>query len=151
MIMTQIPITIESSGVADTTTRFHGLAVDEPLDPQFWETQQDAIIGNAANLFEYRQEVELGTGVHTIEYGNSAPPQCWKATISVGDTVVATSGNVGQGRHLIAQFIIGRKGQIRKVPFLSRAIFPKIKALARIKGIITRQRRQDLREGLRPR
>ncbi len=104
--MVKVEIKIETIS-NDPYTRYHGKTVNEPLDPNFWETQPDKIIGTSRSRFTHTQTVEIAEGSHYVIYGNSSIIDYpWHAKIFVNGTLI-TEGNVYRGHPLRAEFIIG--------------------------------------------
>lgn len=91
----------------DPYVRYHGKAVDQPLDSSFWTTQPDKIFKTTGSGFTHTQTVELTDGSHYVIYGNSAASSYpWHANIFANGTLIA-EGNVDRGNPLRAEFIIG--------------------------------------------
>ena len=89
----------------DPHLRFHGLSVDEPLNRDFWNTQQQKIIATQGSPFSWESEVV--ETARTVTYGNSgyalpgapAGPWPWHTKMFVND-VLAAEGDVGRDQHL---------------------------------------------------
>ena len=110
--MVKVNIRIESYQTTDTYARFHGKAVDQSLDSNFYETQPGKVIGTAgaAGLI-HEQTVDLAEGTHYVIYGNSGyvPDYAWHAKIYINGGLVA-EGDVGRRTHLRADFTVVEKG-----------------------------------------
>ncbi len=92
---------------ADPYLRYHGKSVDESLDPGFWDTQEEAIIGTSAAGFTHTQTVNVTEGSHYVIYGNSASGgYMWHTKIFANGTLIA-EGDIDRGNPLRADFTIG--------------------------------------------
>ncbi|MBA7607189.1 hypothetical protein ES703_14347 [subsurface metagenome] len=135
--MVSINIRIDAKVTTDTINRYHGLAIDEPLNRDFWNTQPEAKIGMAAGSFSYTKQIELDTGLHTLEYGTSGycPDYAWTATLYIADVEIATESCIGRDKHMVTNFRVGFTGVERRFPFPfpRRPIFTRLKLLTRIK------------------
>ena len=108
--MAKVTISIEASTTKDPYARYHGKAVDQTLDTDFWITQREKIIGISpvnAKRFTHQQTLDLPPGNHTVEYGNSSMPGYeWTAKITVNGKTVA-EGEVTRFKHIKGTFTIG--------------------------------------------
>jgi len=87
--------------------RYHGKAVNQSLDTNFWSTQPDKIITTTGTGFTHTQTVEIADGSHYVIYGNSASAgYMWHAKIFINGTLIA-EGDVDRGHQLRADFTIG--------------------------------------------
>jgi hypothetical protein len=106
----KVKIRVESTPTTDTWWRYHGLAVDQPLNEDFWISQPEKVIGvSPPQPFTYEAELDLAPGKHTVEYATSGyvPDYAWHAKIYVNDKLVA-EGDVGRAKenHLKAEFTV---------------------------------------------
>jgi LPXTG-motif cell wall-anchored protein len=89
--MVQVTIAINSVPT-DTFPRNHGLAIDTPLNSDFWTSQPNLIINSTSgtNIFTYSTTVDLAVGNHQLTYGVSAfSGAYWTATISLNGAQAA--------------------------------------------------------------
>jgi len=104
--MVQVRIRIEASTTVDPYLRYHGKAVNQALNTDFWDTQPEKVIGTTFNSFSHEQTVDLPAGRHYIIYGNSSIEGYeWHARIYVNDRLVA-EGDVHRRRQLRADFTV---------------------------------------------
>ncbi len=75
----------------DAYTRYAGMAIDEPLEPNFWNVRQDQILQTVMGNIEIIRTVDLSEGLHTIEVGVSAHPDTpWEVEIYANDVLINT-------------------------------------------------------------
>ena len=103
-----VTIRIEASSEIDTYTRYHGKAVDQALDPRFWDTQPEKTITVSTRIFSHEQTISLPFGSHYVIYGNSGsvPDYAWRGRIYINGELVA-EGDVGRNMQLRADFTVG--------------------------------------------
>jgi len=103
-------VSVEITVIAETTepyVRYHGKAVDQPLNADFWTTQTDKIIGTTPRGLTHTQTLDLEDGDHYVVYGNSASGgYTWHTKILVNGELVA-EGDVDRGTPLRADFTVG--------------------------------------------
>ena len=103
-------VSVGISVIAETTepyVRYHGKAVDQPLNADFWSTQEDKIIGTTSRVLSHTQTLDLADGAHYVTYGNSGSGgYVWHAKILVDGELVA-EGDVDRGTPLRADFTVG--------------------------------------------
>jgi hypothetical protein len=108
--MVKVTIRIESYPTTDVWLRYHGLAIDQELNEDFWISQPHKIIAVEGRYFTYEKTVDLTPGDHTVEYAASGyvPDYAWHARIYVDGKLVA-EGDVGRykANHLKARFTVG--------------------------------------------
>ena len=91
----------------DPYMRYHGKAVDQSLDSNFWDTQEDNIIGTTGAGFTHTQTVTVAEGSHYVIYGNSGDDRWpWHTKIFVNGTLIA-EGDVHRGSQLRGDFTAG--------------------------------------------
>lgn len=103
-----VKIRIEASS-KDPYARYHGVSIDEDLQPAFWKTQPEKIAGTRRGYFRWEEEIELPVGRHYVVYGVSSPcrdPYYWNAVIYINDKEVARSSKVCGGNYLEAYFTV---------------------------------------------
>jgi len=103
-------VSVEISVIAETTepyVRYHGKAVDQPLNADFWLTQENKIIGTTSRGLAHTQTLDLADGAHYVIYGNSAAVGYdWQARILINGELVA-EGDVDRSTPLRADFTVG--------------------------------------------
>jgi hypothetical protein len=109
--MVKVTVKIESYPTTDVYWRYHGLAIDQELNEDWWVSQPEKNIATTpAQPFSYKTTVELAEGEHSVEYAVSGyvPDYAWHAKIYVDGRLVA-EGDVGRlkANHLKAKFTVG--------------------------------------------
>jgi len=108
MAAREVSIRIESNAVNDPYARYHGLGVDQELDPRFWETQPEKVAGVSAATFVYERKYTLSPfAKHMVVYATSGryPDYFWNARI-FADRILLAWGPVGYNKHLVGSFRI---------------------------------------------
>ncbi len=133
-----VTIKIVATAVADTYVRYHGKSVDEPLDPVFWDTQPDKVIGTTKGALEHTQTVQLAEGPHYVIYGNSAAVgYIWHVQIFVNETLIA-EGDVDRGSQLRGDFTAGPAASINGHVKDAETLNPISAALVECNSLTTR-------------
>ena len=106
-----VKIKIEAWPTTDVYYRYHGLAVDQELNEDFWRSQPHKVIGvTPPQPVVFEKTLDLAPGEHTLEYATSGyvPDYAWHAKIYV-DGKLAAEGDVGRYKqhHLKAKFTVG--------------------------------------------
>jgi hypothetical protein len=109
--MVKATIRIESYPTTDIYWRYHGLAIDQELNEDWWVSQPEKNIATTPpQPFSYETTVDLASGEHSVEYAVSGyvPDYAWHARIYVDGRLVA-EGDVGRlkAQHLKAKFTVG--------------------------------------------
>jgi hypothetical protein len=99
-----VEIGVEASSTVDSWTRYHGLAIDQELNSDFWISQPEKVITVYPSPISFSEMVRLTVGTHTITYGNSAESD-WDAKIYVNKQLIA-SGKVSRYNFLKATFTV---------------------------------------------
>ena len=123
--MTSIAVKIVSKTETDPYPRYHGMCVDDKLDPNFWTTQTKYNLGiNWGPSFSCEKSFDLSPGRHTIEYGVSCWVGKWTAEIYVNGALIM-SGDVTVPNWLSGTFVIGPMGTVLpvKIPVLNTSMF----------------------------
>ncbi len=90
----------------DPYVRYHGKAIDELLDTNFWRTQPNKIIKTTRTGFTHTQTVDLTEKSHYVVYGNSAESDyMWHAKLFINNELIA-EGDVDRYHPLRADFTI---------------------------------------------
>jgi hypothetical protein len=106
--VTKVSIRIESYPTTDIYLRYHGKAVDQVLNDDWWVSQPHKNIGvTPPQPFTHEETLDLAEGEHTVEYAVSGyvPEYAWHAKIFVNGRLVA-EGDVGRHNHLKAEFTV---------------------------------------------
>jgi len=90
----------------DTWVRLFGRSIDEPLNHDWYVTQPDNTIGEAARSFSYSETVDLPEGEHYVEcrtsgYAEEYPEYRWRVKVTVNGLDV---GEDTCGRDKAARF-----------------------------------------------
>ncbi len=114
--MVSVEIRIVTTPITDYFLRYHGKAVDEPLDISFWITQPGNIIATTGAGFTDTQTVELVEGTHYVIYGNSGggADYVWHAQLFINGILVA-EGDVHRHNQLMGNFTI-KDGSVIGLP-----------------------------------
>jgi len=120
--MVKVKIRIESEPTTDYHARYHGKAIDQILNDDFWISQPQKVIRVAASAFAHEESPDLAYGKHTVEYATSGsvPDYAWHAKIylyvlGISKTLYA-EGDVGRRTHLKATFYVGPLGPLPPIP-----------------------------------
>jgi len=104
--MVEVWVKIISRATTDAWMRWHGVAIDQPLNDDFWITQPKKTVARSWPVFaiNWRRDWPVGS-THTVEYATSGyVPDCaWHAKIFINNELVA-EGDVGRHAHLKAKF-----------------------------------------------
>jgi len=101
-----VKIVIAATAVGDPYSRFHGKAIDETLNTDFWVSQTYTILRTATGTLHHEQTVDLKAGRHTVEYGVSCFVGKWVAKITANGKEIA-SGDITIDKHLVGSFLLG--------------------------------------------
>jgi len=106
--LVKVNIRIEAFSVNDPYWRYHGKAVNQTLNADFWTTQPEKMIGTSTTRsFSHEQTVDLPAGSHYVIYGNSSIEEYkWHARIYVDGRLIA-EGDVHRRSFLRADFTVG--------------------------------------------
>ena len=86
----QTSISITATSTDDTFCRSFGLLFDQTLNPDFWNSQPNSVIGTGCSPFTYSHTYTLSTGTHFLEFGVSAFVGHWHAQITLNGVSVAS-------------------------------------------------------------
>jgi len=94
----------------DPWFRYHGLAIDQPLNSDFWRSQPEKIVGVTARYFTFTRTVDLESGKHYVIYGNSTTLKdgVWIAEIYINDKLVGRKNDIYRGNFLKVEFEVGK-------------------------------------------
>lgn len=104
----EVSIRIVANAVRDPYARFHGVAIDQELNGNFWISQPEKVAGVSAATFVYERRISLAPfAKHMIVYAPSGkyPDYSWKAEITV-DEIKLVEGLAGYNKHLVGTFRI---------------------------------------------
>jgi len=117
--MPEVTIKIEATPTTDTLPRYHGKAIDQTLNTDFWLTQKEKMISNPDwgeypegpaydSAFTHTETVTLAEGKHTIRYApSSSPGYEWKATIYINDESLGEQTGLTRDKQYTAEFTVG--------------------------------------------
>ena len=106
--MVRVIVRVEADGSRDPYLRYHGKAVDQPLNHNFWNTQKHKIIEVTGESLIHEETLELAAGKHTVKYSNSGSVRLdlyWPTNIYVNGNLVA-SQNVGRDAPLTVEITV---------------------------------------------
>ena len=116
------PLVVEIYSIAkdDPYSRYVGLTFDNQMPQRFWEGEwyeqnQEAVLGTPWRGFYYTTTVDLPKGKHTLEYAVSSYVGCWKTIVLVNGEMVS-SGNVTVDNHLVVNFVVDENNNEEKCP-----------------------------------
>jgi hypothetical protein len=117
--MVNVKIRIESYPTTDIYTRYHGKAVDQALNNDWWISQPEKNIATTPDPLTHEQTLDLAPGSHTVEYAVSGyiPNYAWHAKIFVNGKLLA-EGDVARDQHLKATFEVPYLPVAAAVPWL---------------------------------
>lgn len=100
-------VTIDYDFVSSTdlVERYVGRTIDEPIKPNFWESQPNAVIRRAQHGISFREVVKLKKGKHYVEVSTSGYYPEWTATVYVNGMKIGQAF-VGRDKPAHFEFII---------------------------------------------
>ena len=108
----EVEIKVVAWSDVDTWARFHGLAIDQPLNADFWRSQPEKIVGLTPRWnprFTYTKTVDLEPGKHYVIYGNSTTLEdgVWIAEIYINNKLMGRKDDIYRGNFLRVDFEVG--------------------------------------------
>jgi hypothetical protein len=110
--LTSVTIRVRSGSAQDPYLRFHGLAIDQPLNDDFWNSQPEKVLGTSGKIGNFTKTLDLPSGEHTLEYATSADAgYMWNAVVTVDRRPVAY-GRTDRRTHIKGSFTVGSSSAI---------------------------------------
>jgi len=110
----EVEIKVVAWSDVDIWDRYHGLAIDQPLNADFWKSQPEKIAGRTwmrKTRFTYTKTVDLEPGKHYVIYGNSATEDMvWIAEIYINNKLMGRKDDIYRGNFLRVDFNVGAPG-----------------------------------------
>jgi hypothetical protein len=110
--MVKCLISVYTRPINDTTARMFGLAIDQPLNPDFWTSQPEKVLKTPDGSpllrnkeFLYEITVDLPEGKHTLSFAPSSPEgYTWEARAFLGGLFLGKASDVTASKPLTVEF-----------------------------------------------